>query len=132
MGFFSRVKDHTRNLQRISNGVAYITEFLDRYEYDYEMAGLDWSAWVYKTAVSDTLRTRDILPQHTFFVSYRGQLIKMNSRDALNLTIGRIQKLIEHLGEDNQNYICDIMEGKGAFNTIGREIPQRIKDDLKL
>ena len=99
MGLFSKIFGGAKELTKISNGVANVTNMLDEYEIDPDLTYLYVSAWITRVAVME----------------------------AYGLTITRVVSKALERSSRIHDYVQDILDKKEAFYEIDRQLPEEQK-----
>ena len=129
MGFIKRLIGHTRDLNRMANGVANVVSLLDKYDQELDSEYLFMAAWVGRVGIQEVMEsgTMTMLPNYTINVPLHGIRQNLSVAEAYMLSIGRLMKTVGNLDEDTRQQVLDIVEGKEAFKKYDRKIP----DDKK-
>lgn len=126
MGFFKKLIGHTRDLNRMANGVANVVSLLDKYDQWLDPEYLFMAAWVGRVSIQEIMEsgTMTMLPNYTINVPLYGIRQNLSVAEAYMLSIGRLMKTIGNLDDDIQQRVLGIVEGKEAFKEYDRMIPE--------
>ena len=74
MGFIKRLIGHTRDLNRMANGVANVVSLLDKYDQELDSEYLFMAAWVGRVGIQEVMEsgTMTMLPNYTINVPLYG------------------------------------------------------------
>lgn len=131
MGLFSRILGGAKELTRISNGVANITNLLDQYETDDDLTYLYVSAWICRISVLDIVERNQYPMTYKLYVPLHGHQQRIMLSEAYMLTLTRIMSKGSERGSSVQQYIQDIIDKGVAFYEIDRQIPHEQKQIFK-
>lgn len=123
MGFFSKIFGGAKELTRIANGVANITNLLDQYETDEDLSFLYMSAWICRISVLDIVERNQFPMTYKLFVPLRGHQQRITIAEAYLLSLSRIMSKASERSSRVQQYIQDIIDKEDAFYQIDKQIP---------
>lgn len=125
MGLFSKIFGDAKELTKISTGVVNVTNMLDEYESDPDLAYLFVSAWVTRVAVIDVIEANEYPSYYTFYAPIHGHQTKMTIMEAYGLTITRVTSKALDCSPRVHGYVQDILDKKEAFYEIQHQLPQK-------
>lgn len=131
MGFFSKIFGGAKELTRIANGVANITNLLDQYEIDDDLAFLYMSAWICRISVLDIVERNQFPMTYKLFVPLHGHQQRITIAEAYLLTLTRIMSKASERSSRVQQYVQDIIDKEDAFYQIDKQIPDEQKQIFK-
>ena len=127
MGLFSKILGGAKELSKISNGVANVTNMLDEYESDPDLTYLYVSAWITRVAVIDVVEANEFPSHYALYVPIHGNQTKMTIMEAYGLTITRVVSKALDRSLRIHDYVQGILEKKEAFYEIDRHLPEEQK-----
>ena len=131
MGFFLTIFGGAKELTKIANGVANITNLLDQYEVDDDLTFLYVSAWICRISVLDIVERNQYPMTYKLYVPIHGHQQSIMLTEAYLLTITRIMTKASERGSRVQQYIQDIIDKEDAFYEIDKQIPYEQKQIFK-
>lgn len=127
MGFFSTIFGGAKELTRISNGVANITNLLDQYEIDDDLTFIYVSAWICRISVLDIVERNKYPMTYKLYVPIHGHQQCIMLTEAYMLTLTRIMAKASEKSYRVQQYVQDIIDKGDAFYEIDKQIPYEQK-----
>lgn len=127
MGLFSSIFGGAKELTRIANGVANITNLLDQYEIDDDLSFLYVSAWICRVSVIDIVERNQYPMTYKLYAPIRGHQQHIMLTEAYMLTLTRIMSKAEERGNRVKQYVQDIIDKGDAFYEIDRQLPYEQK-----
>ncbi len=127
MGLFSKILGGAKELTKISNGVANVTNMLDEYESDPDLTYLYVSAWITRVAVIDVVEANEFPSHYALYAPIHGNQTKMTIMEAYGLTITRVVSKALERSSRIHDYVQDILDKKEAFYEIDRQLPEEQK-----
>lgn len=124
MGLFSKIFGGAKELTKISNGIANVTNMLDEYESDPDLTYLYVSAWITRVAVIDVVEANEYPSHYILYAPVHGNQTKMTIMEAYGLTITRVASKALDRSPRVHGYVQDILDKKEAFYEIQRQLPQ--------
>ena len=127
MGLFSTIFGGAKELTRIANGVANITNLLDQYEIDDDLSFLYVAAWICRISVIDIVERNQYPMTYKLYVPIRGHQQRIMLTEAYMLTLTRIMSKASDRGTNIQTYVQDIIDKGDAFYEIDNQLPYEQK-----
>ncbi len=127
MGLFSTIFGGAKELTRIANGVANITNLLDQYEIDDDLSFLYVAAWICRISVIDIVERNQYPMTYKLYVPIRGHQQRIMLTEAYMLTLTRIMSKASDRGTNIQTYVQDIIDKGDAFYEIDHQLPYEQK-----
>lgn len=131
MGFLSSIFGSAKELNKIGNGVANITNLLDKYEYDDDLTYLYVSAWICRVAVLDVTEKNQYPMTYKLFAQMHGHMQQINISEAYMLTLTRIMSKASDRGPRVRQFVQGIIDKEDAFYDIDQQIPLEQKQLFK-
>lgn len=131
MGFFSTIFGDAKELTRIANGVANITNLLDQYEIDDDLTYVYVSAWICRVAVLDIVERNQYPMTYKLYVPIHGRHQRIMLTEVFLLTLGRMMSKASERGNRVKQYVQDILDKEDAFFEIDKQIPFEQKQIFK-
>lgn len=128
MGLFSKIFGGAKELTKISNGVANVTNMLDEYESNPDLTYLYVSAWITRVAVIDVVEANEFPSHYALYAPIHGNQTKMTIMEAYGLTITRVVSKALERSSRIHDYVQDILDKKEAFYEIDRQLPKNKKE----
>mgnify|MGYP006923304551 CR=1 FL=1 len=110
MGIFSKIFGGAKELTRIANGVANITNLLDQYETDDDLTYLYISAWICRISVLDIVEHNQFPMTYKLYAPIRGHQHHIMLTEAYMLTLTRIMSKAQERGSRVEHYVQDIID----------------------
>ena len=131
MGFLSSIFGGAKELNKIGNGVANITDLLDQYEQDDDLTFIYMSAWICRIAVLDIVEENKYPMTYKLYAQLRGHMQHLSIAEVYMLTLTRIiNKAIER-GTRLERFVQGILDKDEPFYEIDRQIPYEQKQIFK-
>lgn len=127
MGLFSSIFGGAKELTKIANGVANITNLLDQYEIDDDLSFLYVAAWICRISVIDIVERNQYPMTYKLYVPMHGHQQRIMLTEAYMLTLTRIMSKASERGTNIQRYVQDIIDKGDAFYEIDRQLPYEQK-----
>ena len=129
MGFLKNIIGHTKDLNRMANGVANVVALLDKYERVGDQEYLRMAAWAGRVAIQDVMESGTItmLPNYRINVPLYGIRQNLTVAEAYMMSIGRLMSIVGGLDDNIQQQVLGIVEGKEAFEEYDRLVPYEKK-----
>ena len=127
MGLFSTIFGGAKELTRIANGVANITNLLDQYEIDDDLSFLYVAAWICRISVIDIVERNQYPMTYKLYVPIRGHQQRIMLTEAYMLTLTRIMSKASDIGTNIQTYVQDIIDKGDAFYERDHQLPYEQK-----
>jgi len=127
MEFFSNVFEQTKELNKITNGVANVTNLLNRYEDDNDLSFLYMSAWICRVAIIDVVESNNFPMNYKLFVPFNGVQRQITLDEAYMLTITRLMSKANERGESISSITKDILDNGINFDKLNSQIPYEQK-----
>lgn len=131
MGLFSTIFGGAKELTRISNGVANITNLLDQYEIDDDLSFLYMSAWICRISVIEIVERDEYPMTYKLYVPIHGHQQCIMLTEVYMLTVTRIMSKALERGSRVEQYVQDIIDKGDAFYEIDKQIPYEQKQIFK-
>lgn len=131
MGLFSSIFGGAKELNRIANGVANITNFLDEYEIDNDLTYLYTSAWICRISVLDIVERNQYPMTYKLYASMHGHYQRMTIMESYMLTISRIMNKAEERGDVVKKNVQEILDRGNTFFEIDKQIPNKLRQIFK-
>lgn len=131
MGILSTIFGGAKELTRIANGVANITNLLNQYEIDDDLTFLYMSAWICRITILDTVERNQFPMSYKLYVPIHGHQQRITITEAYMLTLTRIMSKAYERSGRVQQYIQDIIDKGSAFYEIDKQIPYEQKQIFK-
>lgn len=131
MGLFSNLFGHAKQLTKISNGVANVTNMLDEYERDPDLTYLYVSAWITRVSVIDVVEENEMPDHYSLYAPIRGHQTKMTIIEAYAMTISRVVSKALDRSKRIHDYVQDILDKKDVFYEIEEQLPAATKEIFK-
>lgn len=131
MGIFSKIFGGAKELTRIANGVANITNLLDQYETDDDLTYLYISAWICRISILDIVEQNQFPMTYKLYAPIRGHQQHIMLTEAYMLTLTRIMSKAQERGSRVEHYVQDIIDKGDAFYEIDKQIPYEQKQIFK-
>lgn len=125
MGFFSKLTQHTKALNKIANAVANVKVMLDSIENTYNPGIGNYlvAAWVCRAGILDIMESAEILGEYSIHVPINGHFTKMSVDEACMMSIGRLSIKAGTLDSASKDAIMDVLEKGQMFYKIDKQIP---------
>ena len=131
MGFIASIFGGAKELNKIGNGVANITNLLDCYEEDNDLTFIYVSAWICRIAILDIVEKNQYPMTYNLYAQIHGHFQKMSLAEAYMLTLTRIMSKATDRGVQITNFVQGILDKDTAFYEIDQQIPYEQKQLFK-
>lgn len=131
MGIFSKIFGDAKELTKVANGVANITNLLDQYEIDDDLANLYVSAWICRISVLEIVENNQFPMTYKLYAPIRGHQQHIMLSEAYMLTLTRIMSKANERGSRVEHYVQNIIDKGDAFFEIDKQIPYEQKQIFK-
>ncbi len=129
MGYFSKLINHTKGLNRIANAVGNVKNMLDEIENKMYSDLEDYLvvAWICRVGIMDVIESESMRLDYTLYVRINGHNTKMTIHEAYMMSVGRLSAKAGLLSESEKNTIMNVLDKGEWFYKIDRNI----SDDKK-
>ena len=127
MGLFSRVTGHLKDLNSLATAVGNVIVLLDNYDVTNDNSILPIAAWICKIGVQDIMLGGNMSPMYTINIVVDHRIHKMTVHEAYMKSVGRLSMIAGEFGEQDKEYILDIINGGDAFSEVNSSLSEEKK-----
>lgn len=127
MGLFSKIFGGAKQLCKVGNGVANVTNLLDQYENDPDITFIYTSAWVTRIAVLDVVESNNYPMTYVLYAPIKGHQTKITLQEAYMMTVGRIYSKANSISQSVYDNVKSILDKEEGFYEIDKQMTPEIK-----